>query len=195
MTNSSPHTLREVAQLASDRNGGARGRELGRLAEKRGLTLSYTTVDRILTGKYLSRPGVKTLEALSALSGVALEDVYRAAGLPVPLAPLADQLPDGADSLSPEQRLVVLGTIRQFAELNRALQAARHKAGEGDAEQPAPKTQEAPASAQVTPLYPTPPAEVLEREAARPVDGNPPAHAPDGFDIDGIDEPGPEEGA
>ncbi|GIG27138.1 hypothetical protein [Cellulomonas denverensis] len=185
MTNSNPQTLREVAQLASDRNGGARGRELGRIAEKQGLTLSYTTVDRILTGKYLSRPGHKTLEALAALSGVPLEDVYRAAGVPVPLAPLAEQLPDGADTLSPEQRMVVLGAIRQFAELNRALAEARQKAGEGDAEQPAPKTSEPSGSApdNVRRLPARPPAPAAENEellqAGRTSKGNPPANAPD----------------
>lgn len=147
MTNSSPQTLREVAQLASDRNGGARGRELGRIAEKRGLTLSYTTVDRILTGKYLSRPGPKTLEALAALSGLPRDSVYQAAGVPVPLAPLADQLPEGADSLSPEQRMVVLSAIRQFAELNRALQEARHEEVVGSGQQPAPMKQAGPGPA------------------------------------------------
>ncbi|GAA3217879.1 hypothetical protein ACFP63_08870 [Oerskovia jenensis] len=139
MTNDEPQTLREVAQLASDRNGGARGRELGRIAEAAGLTLSYTTVDRILSGKYFSRPAGKTLEALATLSGVPLERVHEVAGVPLPLAPLAEQLPPDADSLSPEQRSVVLGAIRQFAELNRALESARQVTEVvGNAEHPAP---------------------------------------------------------
>lgn len=200
MTNSNPQTLREVAQLASDRNGGARGRELGRIAEKRGLTLSYTTVDRILSGKYLSRPGHKTLEALAVLSGVELRDVYQAAGVPVPLAPLAEQLPEGADTLSPEQRMVVLGAIRQFAELNRALAEARQKAGEGDAKQPAPMNPEpdgsAPNNVRRLPERSRESGRQEEEllQAGRSSEGNPPANAPDettgqGSQDDGDDEP------
>ena len=87
---STPMTLLEIAQAASDNNGGARGRQLGRVAERKGLTLSYTTVDKILAGTYTSRPPRKTLEVLAQLSGVPVEKVYEAAGELPPQARLAD---------------------------------------------------------------------------------------------------------
>lgn len=107
-------TLQDVARAAADRNGGKGGRGLGRLAESKGLTLSYATVDRILAGKYESRPQRQTIEALAVLADMPIETVYEAAGLPLPMAPLADQLPDGSDQLSVDQRRVVLDVIRGF---------------------------------------------------------------------------------
>lgn len=107
-------TLQDVARAAADQNGGKGGRGLKRLAEAKGLTLSYTTVDRILQGKYESTPQRQTIEALAALSGLALDEVYEAAGVPLPVAPLAEQLPDGSDNLSTHQRRVVLEVIRGF---------------------------------------------------------------------------------
>lgn len=134
MTNDEPLTLRDIAQRASDRHGGVRGRELDRIAKRAGLTLSYTTVDKILNGTYLSRPKRETLDALAKLSGMSQEDVYRAAGEPLPLAPLADQLPEGADMLSAEQRSLVIGMVHQFAAMNRELEKAR--GGEGNVRAP-----------------------------------------------------------
>src|SRR5665648_393357 len=93
-------SLRDIAQAASKRHDGAHGRRLGRVAEKAGLVLSYTTVDKILAGTYMSRPDTKTLDALSTLSGVPRAEVYRAAGEPLPLAPLAEVLPQDADLLT-----------------------------------------------------------------------------------------------
>jgi len=113
-------SLRDIAQAASQRHDGAHGRRLGRVAEKAGLVLSYTTVDKILAGTYMSRPDTKTLDALSTLSGVPRVEVYRAAGEPLPLAPLAEVLPQDADLLTAHQRRVVLGVIREFAKAERA---------------------------------------------------------------------------
>ena len=118
---STPKTLKEIAQAASDNNGGARGRQLGRIAEKAGLTLSYTTVDRILAGTYTSRPSRKTLEALAKLSGVPVAQVYEAAGQVPPQARLADQLPPDVDSLSPDQRKVIIDIARVFLKENRTI--------------------------------------------------------------------------
>jgi transcriptional regulator with XRE-family HTH domain len=118
---STPKTLKEIAQAASDNNGGARGRQLGRIAERSGLTLSYTTVDRILAGTYTSRPSRKTLEALAKLSGVPVADVYRAAKEELPQARLADQLPPDVDSLTPEQRKVIIDIARVFLKENRTI--------------------------------------------------------------------------
>lgn len=130
---SNPKTLREIAQAASDSNGGARGRQLGRIAEKAGLTLSYTTVDKILSGTYTSRPGKKTLEALAKLSGVPVADVYAAAQVALPQARLADQLPPDVDSLTPEQRKVIIDIARQFLNDNRTIHQLENKiAGAAD---------------------------------------------------------------
>ena len=116
-----PKTLKEIAQAASDNNGGARGRQLGRIAEKAGLTLSYTTVDKILAGTYTSRPGKKTLEALAQLSGEPLAIVYEAAQQELPQARLADQLPPEVDNLTPEQRKVIIDIARVFVKENRLI--------------------------------------------------------------------------
>jgi len=117
-----PKTLKDVAQAASDNNGGAGGRQLGRIAEKAGLTLSYTTVDKLLAGTYTSRPGRKTLEALAKLSDLPLEVVYEAAHMEPPQARLADQLPPEVDSLTIEQRKIVIDLARLFIKQNRAIQ-------------------------------------------------------------------------
>jgi hypothetical protein len=118
---STPKTLKEIAQAASDNNGGARGRQLGRIAERKGLTLSYTTVDKILAGTYTSRPSRKTLEALAQLSGEPVADVYEAANQALPQARLADQLPPDVDMLTPEQRKVIIDIIRVFLKENRTI--------------------------------------------------------------------------
>lgn len=117
-----PKTLKDVAQAASDNNGGAGGRQLGRIAEKAGLTIAYTTIDKILAGTYTSRPGKKTLEALAQLSGLPLAVVYEAAQMELPQARLADQLPPDVDSLTPEQRKIVIDLARLFVKQNREYQ-------------------------------------------------------------------------
>lgn len=116
-----PKTLKDVAQAASDNNGGAGGRQLGRIAEKAGLTIAYTTIDKILAGTYTSRPGRKTLEALAKLSDLPLAVVYEAAQMEPPQARLADQLPPEVDSLTIEQRKIVIDLARLFIKQNREL--------------------------------------------------------------------------
>jgi len=130
MSNDEPQTLRDVAIAASVRNGGVRGRGLGRIADSKGLSLSYTTVDKMLDGTYKSKPGRKTLEALSILSGYTIEQVYRAAKVPLPLKPLRDDLPADADLLTGSQRRVVIDAIRLFAQQNRELATLRAVTGE-----------------------------------------------------------------
>lgn len=114
-------TLQDVAQAAADRNGGKGGRALQRLADAKGLTLSYATVDRILAGKYESTPKRQTIEALAVLAEMPLEDVYDAAGVPLPMASFAEQLPDGSDQLTVHQRRVVLDVIRGFIRDNKRI--------------------------------------------------------------------------
>ena len=128
--NSTDRTLRDIAQLASDRLGGIRGRALDREAKRRGLTLSYTTVDKILAGTYTSRPTRPTLEALSELSGVSREKVFAAAGVALPQKPLAEQLPSEVDSLTPDQRRVVIDLARVFVKQNQREQALLRQAAD-----------------------------------------------------------------
>jgi hypothetical protein len=136
MNDDRPMTLRDVARAALDAHHGVSGRELDRLARKRGLSISYTTVNHLAAGTYKSRPSRNTLEALAELSGVPLAKVYEAAKVPMPMARLADQLPPDADLLSPAQREAVIAVVRQFAAANRALHEREDVMG--NAEHPAP---------------------------------------------------------
>lgn len=114
-----PLTLRDIALKASDRFGGVRGRALGREAERAGVKIVYTTIDKIIAGTYRSKPTDTTLQALATLSQVPLEDVYLAAERPLPQARLAEQLPAGSDLLTPSQREAVIVLVRQFIKANR----------------------------------------------------------------------------
>ena len=139
MDNEPQLTLRDVALKASESVGGLQGRALDREAKRRGLTLSYTTVDKIIAGTYTSTPKRPTLEALAQLSGLPLEKVFQAANVPFPRRPLAELLPEDADLLSPDQTRVVIDVVRQFAKANRALASARqNKEVVGNAQHPAP---------------------------------------------------------
>lgn len=117
-------TLREVAQTVLTKHD-VSGRQLDALARKRGLTISYTTINGMASGSYSSTPSDKTLDALVALSGLDQAVVYAAARRPVPLKPLAERLPADADSLTGEQQDAVLAVVRQFAKVNRALHQTR----------------------------------------------------------------------
>jgi hypothetical protein len=152
MTDDAPLTLREVALEASRKVGGLQGRALDREAKKRGLTLSYTTVDKIIAGTYNSRPKAATLAALAQLSGIPLARVYDAAGLPMPLSPLAESLPPDADLLSPEQRRVVIDVVRQFAKQNRELDEARRAQEAGGEHDSTPKYPAGESPAPVVPI-------------------------------------------
>lgn len=153
MTKDENLTLRDIALAATVRHGVKGGRALGRVAEKLDLDLSYTTVDKILAGKYTSQPGRDTLDALVALSGCTREEVYEAAGEPLPLAPFSEALPPDADLLEPDQRQAVIDVIRQLARSNRAVyEARRARTSESDARNAAPITQagESPARDTIT---------------------------------------------
>ncbi|GLI30398.1 MULTISPECIES: hypothetical protein [Brachybacterium] len=120
-------TLQDVARTASDRNGGKGGRALQRIAKSKGLTLSYATVDRILAGKYESTPQRQTIEALAVLAEMPVDEVYEAAGLPLPMASLAEALPEGSDQLTVHQRRVVLDVIRGFVRDNARMADLEHE--------------------------------------------------------------------
>ena len=122
-----PRSLRDVAQRALDKHEGVSGRELDRIAKRRGLKIVYTTINHIAAGTYKSKPSRGTLEALADLSGYPRAVVYAAAEQPMPLASLADQLPPDADLLTGAQRDAVLAIIRQFATTNRLIHDARDR--------------------------------------------------------------------
>lgn len=128
MTNQPP-TLREIARAILDKHR-VSGRALNRLAESRGLTLSYTTINHMATGTYTSRPSDKTLRAMVELSDYTLEQVYAAARRPVPRAGLRERLPEDADALTGDQEEAVLAVVRQFVQANRRLFDATTPGGE-----------------------------------------------------------------
>ncbi len=168
-------SLRQIAQMASDNNGGAKGRELDRIAKRKGLTLSYTTVNKIIAGTYTSRPGIKTVEALATLAGVSMAEAYRAAGIEAPQASLAEQLPPDADTLTPDQRRVVIDLTRVFIKQNRLVHELRQEVVEHeDRSAPITRTGESPVSAKnhlkSVPNYREATDEELENLAAFPGD-------------------------
>ena len=132
-----PQTLQDLARLASERHDGKRGRALGRIAAKHGLTLTYTTFDNIYSGKYMSTPKRETVDALAYLAGVTKDKAYTAAGLPLPQAPFAEQLPPDVDTLDADQRRVLIEMARVLVKQNRQIHDLE-KAGEGHAGSPAP---------------------------------------------------------
>jgi hypothetical protein len=142
MSNDDPQTLKDVAQAALDNNRGMSGRSLDVEAKRRGLSIVYTTINHMVAGTYKSTPGRKTLEALAELSGYSVEQVYRAAKVPMPMRPLAEDLPPDSDLLTGPQRRVVIDTVRLFAQQNRALHEseARAKGGQADGNTSAKKS-------------------------------------------------------
>lgn len=132
-----PQTLQDLARLASERHDGKRGRALGRIAAKHGLTLTYTTFDNIYSGKYMSTPKRETVDALAVLASVPKETAYKVAGLPLPQAPFAEQLPPDVDTLDADQRRVLIEMARVLVKQNRQIHDLE-KAGEGNAGSPAP---------------------------------------------------------
>lgn len=126
-----PRTLQDLARLASERHDGKRGRALGRIAAKHGLTLTYTTFDNIYSGKYMSTPKRETVDALAYLAGVTKKTAYVAAGLPLPLSPFAEQLPPDVDTLDADQRRVLIEMARVLVKQNKQIHDLE-KAGDGD---------------------------------------------------------------
>src|SRR5690606_29120110 len=100
------------------------GRALDREAKKRGLTLSYTTVDKIIAGTYKSKPKPETLNALAELSGIGRDKVYEAAKVPPPAPSLAEELGAAGEQLTPAQRKLVIDTVNLMARQNRIVAEA-----------------------------------------------------------------------
>lgn len=134
-----PSTLREVAERASSKLGTTVRRDLEEKAERRGRKISRQTWNDLLNGKYNRKPGDDLLRNLAALSGVPLNDVRSAAGVPMPGSPFADDLPEDADYIQGNARKILIDAIRLFAQQGRRtaeLEAQLKEVGSDDRSAP-----------------------------------------------------------
>lgn len=110
-----PQTLIELAELAVSKRD-ASGRRLAELAQNEGFALASTTFNHIRAGRYKSVPTDETIRAIGWLAGVSDEVAFAAAGQKAPGLPLADELPPGADYLSPKARKTIIDLTRVLIE-------------------------------------------------------------------------------
>lgn len=110
-----PQTLIELAELAVAKRD-ASGRRLAELAQNEGFALASTTFNHIRAGRYKSAPTDETIRAIGWLAGVSDEVAFAAAGQKAPGLPLADELPPGADNLSPKARKTIIDLTRVLIE-------------------------------------------------------------------------------
>lgn len=122
-----PLTLQDVARNVLERHD-VSGRQLQNLAQARGLTITYTTINHMAAGTYASKPKMETLDALAALSDYSVEQVYAAARQPAPKVLLRDRLPRSADTLSSHQIEAILTLVRLFVRQNEEYEAAMENA-------------------------------------------------------------------
>lgn len=127
MSTSQNESLRDIALIAQQRHDGVGGRQMQRIAERAGKTMSPTTFDRIVAGIYRSKPQAKTLEALAFLAGLSEERVYEAAGRKYVAAKFADQLPPDVDELDQDQREALIYAARAFLKTNREIERLRNE--------------------------------------------------------------------
>lgn len=114
--NSKSQTLSELIDLAEQRHDTSSGRGLEKIARGGGHQIVHTTINAIRSGKYKSRPSDETIRAIAWLSGVPERVAFVAAGMPAPLVPFRDELPDGVDQLSPKRRRIALELLRNLVE-------------------------------------------------------------------------------
>lgn len=86
--------------------------QLSCLARERGFAVEATTLGRIRNNTDNARPTDETVRAIGWLAGVPESAAFTAAHRPVPGPPLAEELPEGVDSLPPRARQVVIGLLR-----------------------------------------------------------------------------------
>jgi hypothetical protein len=103
-----------------------------RIAEAADYSMAYTTFNKFLNGTYAARPSRKTLDALAYLAGVPAERVYDAAGRDYPTAKVADMLPPDVDSLTIDQRNVLVDVARAFLKTNKELEGLRDDLKQAD---------------------------------------------------------------
>lgn len=111
-----PQTLRELAQAVVSTQQMS-SRQIAMKAQRADRKLTATTLNHMLAGTYKFQPTADTLRTLAWLAGVSEEVAFTAAGQPVPGPPLADELPDGADNLSPKSRRVIIDMLRVLIDL------------------------------------------------------------------------------
>lgn len=103
-------------------------RQLGFLAQDAGFKVVGTTLSHIRAGRYKSVPSEDTIRAIAYLAGVDESVAFAAAGQQVPGPPLADELPPGADLLSPKSRKAVVDMVRVLVDLEAGNNAERTEA-------------------------------------------------------------------
>ena len=101
-------------------------RQMSFVAQKNGYRVTATTLNQIRNGSYKSKPSQETLAAIAWLAGVDEALAFAAAGQPVPGPPLADELPPGADNLSPKSRKAVVEMVRVLVDLEAGNNAQRN---------------------------------------------------------------------
>lgn len=148
--NDAPTTLRQLVEQAAQKHD-ASGRQLSNLAKAQGFSVSYTILHRIKNGTYQAKPSTDTIRAIAWLAGVSERAAFTAAGQEVPGPPLGDELPPGADHLTPKARKAVVEFMRVLIDLedeNRELrkqlkdQHASDASGGGEAAVPDPRAEQ-----------------------------------------------------
>lgn len=117
-------TLKGLIEMAIERHETS-ARQLAFKAQEAGFKIVYTTINQIRNGIYKSKPSEVTLKAIAYLAGVEESVAFAAAGQPVPGPPLADELPPGADNLSPKSRKAVVEMVRVLVDLESSTNAQR----------------------------------------------------------------------
>ncbi|MFJ2618976.1 hypothetical protein [Glutamicibacter sp. NPDC087344] len=117
-------SLKGLIEMAVERHQTS-ARQLAFKAQEAGLKITYTTLNQIRSNTYKSVPGEQTLRAIAWLAGVEDSVAFTAAGQPVPGPPLADELPPGADNLSPKSRKAVVEMVRVLVDLETGSNAQR----------------------------------------------------------------------
>ncbi|MDP1878015.1 MAG: hypothetical protein Q8M17_10730 [Actinomycetota bacterium] len=115
MDSPTEESLRDILAEILERTGASR-RELDRMASRRGLKLTHTTIGAILNGTHRGGYETRTLNAIADVGNVPRDRVYQAAGLPLPGRPFADELPDDVDFLDRASRDAVKRVISVMLE-------------------------------------------------------------------------------
>lgn len=88
------------------------GRGIAKKAQDAGYSMTHTVFNQVLNGRYKSQITDEKIRAFAWLAGVTEATAFTAAGRPAPGPPLADELPDGVDNLSPRARKAVIELLR-----------------------------------------------------------------------------------
>jgi len=109
-------TLADIIRAHQAATGDS-SREMQAKARRKGLRLSFTTVNSILNGDHTGSYKPYTLDALAAVCGLPPARVYQAAGRALPAHPFAAELPEDVDELDASSRKAVIGVIRAMLRL------------------------------------------------------------------------------